>query len=220
MTVNTENIEAVLFDMDGTLLDSMWLWKTIDIEYLKRHNVEYPEGLQEGIAGKSFHETAIYFKERFGIKDDIEKMKNDWNDMAYDLYKHRVKPKKGADVLVKKLREKGIKTGICTSNSIELTEVALKANNMENDFDVILTGSEIMKGKPDPYIYLESARRLGVNSKACLVFEDIVSGILSGQNAGMKVIAVNDDFSKEETDRKMKLTGMVIDDFTGICEYF
>ena len=91
-----DNIEGIFFDMDGTLLDSMWLWKAIDIEYLNMHGAEYEEGLQENIAGMSFHQTAQYFKEHFGIKDPIEKMKDDWNRMAMDKYKFEVTLKKGA----------------------------------------------------------------------------------------------------------------------------
>ena len=66
-TLDLKNIKGVFFDMDGTILDSMWLWKAIDIEYLNRFGCEYPEGLQEEIAGMSFHQTANYFKERFKI---------------------------------------------------------------------------------------------------------------------------------------------------------
>ena len=215
-----KNIKGVFFDLDGTLMDSMWLWKTIDIEYLQKFDIEYKEGLQEEIAGKSFHETAVLFKKLFNIEDSIEKMKSDWNDMALYKYEHEVPLKKGAKQLLDLLKEKGIKVAIGTSNSVELTKAALKANGLENYFDICLTGSEIINGKPDPYIYLECAKRSGLNPKDCLVFEDIVSGIKAGKNAGMKVVAIDDDFSFYERKEKIKLADLIIKDFTEVINEF
>ena len=84
------NIEAVIFDMDGTLVDSMWMWHDIDIEYLGRFGIPLPDGLQGKIEGMSFHETAVYFKEHFPIPDSLDKIKADWNTMAWDKYTKEV----------------------------------------------------------------------------------------------------------------------------------
>ena len=81
-----ENIKAVIFDLDGTLVDSMWMWREIDIEYLAGFGIELPDDLQKSISGMSFSETAEYFKDRFGIKDDTDTIKKRWNEMAWDMY--------------------------------------------------------------------------------------------------------------------------------------
>lgn len=74
-----KNIKAVIFDMDGTLIDSLWVWKDVDVEFLKRRNIELPEDLQRAIEGLSFTETAIYFKERFNLSESIEEIRmNGW----------------------------------------------------------------------------------------------------------------------------------------------
>ena len=78
MNYMMNNIKAALFDLDGTLVDSMWMWKEIDIEYLGRFGIPLPPDLQKQIEGKSFSETAVYFKEHFDITDSIEEMKNTW----------------------------------------------------------------------------------------------------------------------------------------------
>ena len=79
-------IKAVLFDLDGTLVDSMWMWKAIDVEYLGRYQIELPEDLGECIEGMSFTETAYYMKKRFQIPEDVETIKQTWNEMAHDKY--------------------------------------------------------------------------------------------------------------------------------------
>ena len=85
-----ENYEAVLFDLDGTLVDSMWLWHAIDVEYLAGFGLEVPDDLGSAIDGMGFSETAAYFKERFNIPDSIEKIKETWNNMAYEFYQQRI----------------------------------------------------------------------------------------------------------------------------------
>ena len=91
--IKLNDYEAVIFDLDGSLVDSMWMWKAIDIEYLAGHGIEAPSTLQKDIGGRSFVETAVYFKERFNLKDSVEKIGDDWNKMAYDHYANKVKPK-------------------------------------------------------------------------------------------------------------------------------
>ena len=90
-----KNIKACIFDLDGTLVDSMWMWPDIDREYLNRFGIEYDDNLKNEIDGISFHETAVYFKNKFGISDSVEKICKDWEDMAYDKYKYEVKEKPG-----------------------------------------------------------------------------------------------------------------------------
>ena len=92
-----ENIDAVIFDLDGSLVDSMWMWRQIDIEYLGKFGIELPEDLQEAIEGMSFSETACYFKERFRLPDSIQQIKADWNAMAWDKYSNEVPLKEGVD---------------------------------------------------------------------------------------------------------------------------
>lgn len=208
-----DNFDAIIFDLDGTLVDSMWLWKDIDIEYLSRFGIAYNEKLQSEIEGKSFTETAIYFKENFGITDTIEKIKDDWNEMAYLKYKEQVSLKTGALEFLKLLKKKGKKLGIATSNSTQLTEVCLNSLNISSLFDVVITGSDIKTGKPAPDIYLENAKRLKVLPERCLVFEDIPVGIMAGKNAGMKTCAVADEYSRDLTDEKLELSDYSIIDY-------
>ncbi len=209
-----EGIKAVLFDLDGTLIDSMWVWKQIDIDYMAAQGKDLPDNLQEQIGGKSMRETAIFMKESFGIEQSIEEMMDTWNEMAMEAYSTRVPYKTGAEDFLKELRRRGIKTAIATSNSKELLEAIKVALHMEDYIDLFLTAGEVSHGKPAPDVYLEAARRLGVKPKKCLVFEDIVPGIMAGKNAGMRVICIEDVHSMRSISEKQAAADRYIKDFT------
>ena len=213
-----ENIKAVIFDLDGTLVDSMWMWKDIDVEYLGRFGIPVPATIQKDISGMSFSETAAYFKETFGIPDSVEEIKRTWNEMAFYKYTHEVPLKPGALSLLKRLKEQGIRTGIATSNSKELVEAVVKSQNISEYFDEIHTSCEVAKGKPAPDIYLLVAECLGVAPEQCLVFEDIPEGILAGVRAGMKTCAVEDEFSLPMTEEKKELADYYIAHYDEVTE--
>lgn len=205
-----KNIEAVLFDLDGTLVDSMWLWTEIDVEYLGRFGIELPGSLQTEIEGMSFSETAAYMKERFQLPDSVEKIKADWNQMAWDKYTYEVPLKEGAREFLDHCRENGIRLGIATSNSRELVENIIRVHGLTGYFECVVTGCDVKKGKPAPDVYLEACARCSTEPSACLVFEDIVPGILAGKAAGMKVCAVEDAYSMEQKENKRRLADYYI----------
>ena len=213
-----ENIKAVIFDLDGSLVDSMWMWREIDIEYLGRFNIPLPANLQQEIEGMSFSETAAYFKEHFPIPDSIEQMKADWNRMAWDKYLNEVPLKEGAKEFLEKCVEKGILLGIATSNSRTLVENIAEVHGFHNYFQCIMTGCEVAHGKPAPDIYLEVAKRLQVLPSQCLVFEDIIPGIMAGKRAGMRVCAVEDAYSADSREAKTALADHYIENYRGLFD--
>lgn len=208
------NKKAVIFDMDGTLIDSMWVWAAIDKEFLgKRGFICTPE-IQHDVEGMSFHETARYFKERFHLPEDLQTIMDTWNDMAYDKYEHEVMLKPGVREFLEYLRKKNIKMGISTSNAPKLVHLCLRALGIDDYFGAVTTAAEISQGKPNPDIYLLTAKKLDVNPCDCLVFEDVPNGILAGKRAGMEVCAVDDETSRHLNDQKKGLADYFINSFT------
>ena len=210
--------KAALFDLDGTLVDSMWMWKQIDIEFLRKFGIECPDDLQKAIEGMSFSETAVYFKDRFSIPWTLDEIKNCWTQMSIDKYRYEVPLKNGAMELLKYCKENGIRTGIATSNGRDMVDAVVEALKIGDYLDVITTACEVKAGKPEPDIYLEVAKRLHVNPEECIVFEDIPAGIIAGKRAGMTVIAVEDDFSKWMKDEKIRLADGFINSYDELRE--
>ena len=204
-------IEAVIFDLDGTLVDSMGIWVSIDDDYIEKYHLTKPENFHEGMEGLSYTETAEYFLRVFPeLPKTVEDLKREWYEMALDKYSNEMKLKDGVSEFLHLLKSNGIKTGIATSNDRKLVEAFLRAQNAEPYIDTICTSCEVNKGKPAPDVYLKAAENLGVAPQNCLVFEDVPMGILAGKNAGMKVCAVDDWFSAAQIVQKKELADYYI----------
>lgn len=212
-----EDKTAVIFDLDGTLVDSMWMWEAIDIEYLGRFGHECPSDLQKIIEGMSLTETAVYFKERFCISDSLEKIKADWIEMSIDKYRNEVSLKEGVKRFLDYIKKLGIPMGIATSSGRELVDAVLTSLKIDSYFSNITTACQVAYGKPAPDIYLKVAEYLQAKPKDCLVFEDVPAGILAGKAAGMTVVAVDDPFSYNRREEKEALADYFLESY---CEFF
>lgn len=212
-----KDIEAVIFDVDGTLFDSMWVWTDIDDMFLEKYGLEEPKNFHEGMEGKSYSETAQYFLDLFpSLPHTREELEEEWYRMAYEIYTTKIELKPGAYEFIKEMYAKGVKLGIATSNNRELAEGALANNKVLPYFDSIWTACEAKAGKPNPAVYLRVAESLGIHPSKCLVFEDVPMGILAGKNAGMKVCAVEDRFSRPQEAKKRALADYYIQDYLDI----
>ncbi len=216
MTDMLRDIDAVLFDMDGTLVDSMWIWPSIDDDFLRRYHLEdqKPEGFHEGMEGLSYREVAQYFLDVFpALHRTREEIMDEWLIMAHDKYVTQVPLKEGALAFLEDLTRAHKKIGIATSNEPSLAIDTLEALGIRSYFDSVRSANEVDQGKPSPDVYLLTARDLDVAPERCLVFEDVPKGILAGKNAGMTVCAVEDAFSLNQRDEKKALADYYINSF-------
>ena len=188
-----EHIQAVIFDIDGTLVDSMGVWHEIDIEYFGLLGIPMPPTLQKDIEGMSFTETACYFKETFQLAEKtVDDIKLDWIRMAHEKYLYEIKAKPGAKEYMKYLKDQGIKIGVATSNDKTLAKAALEAHGFANKVDSIRTACEVNKGKPAPDIYLLACKELNIEPSEAFAVEDSYNGIRSAAAAGLKTIMIPD----------------------------
>lgn len=217
MTDILKDTEAIIFDMDGTLIDSMWIWPSIDDDYLEKYQLQKPENFHEDMEGKSYIEVAQLFLNVFPeLNCTMEEVMDEWLDMAYDKYVHQVKMKEGVYDFIMDMRSRGKKIGIATSNANKLVDATLDALDIRPLFDSVRSACEVAKGKPSPDVYLLVAEDMKVKPEHCLVFEDVPMGILAGKNAGMRVCGVDDDFSRPQEVRKKELADYYIQNYYDI----
>jgi HAD superfamily hydrolase (TIGR01509 family) len=194
--------KAIIFDLDGTLIDSMGIWLQVDKEYLEKRNIPVPDDLFKDVPeGNSYKEICQYFKDKFNLPDSIEEIGNEWQDMVEQHYKTDITLRPGAMELIKFLHEQNVKMGIGTSNNKHLAETVLQANDVLHYFSSLVAGCEDIKGKPFPDIFLQVSRELQIDPKECLVIEDTLHGVRAAHNGGMDAFAIFDDNDTHEVEK-------------------
>lgn len=210
----THKFDAVIFDLDGTLVDSLSVWHDVDVAFLGRRGLAVPPTLQKDLGGLSMYEIGLYFQDHFGLKETVEEMMTEWNELAFEDYRYKFGLKPGAEDFLRFLKAEDFATGLCTSNSRELVEASFEKNHLHDVIDLIVSANEVPHGKPEPDIYLACAARLTADPVKCLVFEDHPDGITAAKRAGMRVFAVDDDYTRDEADLKEQMADGFISDFT------
>lgn len=206
------SIKGLIFDFDGTLIDSLGMWKDLDKLYLSSRGIEPPPGLSSAIEGLSFDDTARYFKREFGIIDSVERIVQDWHDHVEKLYPH-LPFKDGAMDFLQKMRKQGYQLAVATSNSHQLVQKVLNEKKLLDCFETVVTADDVGKGKPEPHVFLETARRLELHPSNCLVFEDTYAGVLGAKRAGMTTVAVYDVHNEEKWKETVSLSDYTLDHY-------
>lgn len=210
------NKKAAIFDLDGTLIDSMYVWSKIDEDFLTDRGIEPTAEYSEKMRGMYFQNAAEYTKNTYGLDESVEEIVKIWLDMARYEYEHNVPLKKYAAEYLGLLREKGIRIGMATSSMPYLLEPVLKRNGIDQYFDEICYTHTVGKTKDNPDIYLYTAERLGVTPDRCVVYEDIPEGIGGANKAGMFTVAVFDSANIDKIDELRSSADLYIDSFDEI----
>jgi len=205
--------KAYIFDLDGTLLDSMGLWDQINIDFFTKRGITLPADYVAAISSMTFYETAVYTVKRFALPDSAGSVMLEWNDMAAYAYGHTVRLKPYAKEYLLTLRERGARLAVATSLFPELCGPVLRNNGIENLFHAICNTNETEYGKSRPDVFLLAAREIGVTPGGCLVFEDILIAVKSAKSAGMDVCAVYDRKSENDWEEIKEVADYAINDF-------
>lgn len=215
-----KDIKAAIFDMDGTLIDSMWVWDKIDEDFLKKRNIHVPKNLKKELDRLDAGQASKYFKDNFNLKESIDEIEKEWFDTALYEYSNNVKLKPGVREFLLLLKSRGIKMALATSNYCILVETSLKKNNIYDFFSTIVTANDVKRNKSFPDIYLLAAKRLNTIPKHCIVFEDILSAINGAKSAGMTVIGIHDNYSEYEKDAIIKKSDKYVYNYDELTSSF
>lgn len=211
--MNINKYKGVIFDLDGTLFDSMGIWKEVDIAFFKNHGMRMPSDYQDKIKDMHFRTMAIYTKERFHMRSSIESIMDEWCELCYDKYANEVPLKKGVKEFLELLKENNIKIAFATANTTELSEVCLKNNGIFEYFDTGAYLHETLTDKSDPDVYFLACERLGLSPEECIVFEDLLAGIKGAVKGGFTVCGVYDKHSRRDTENIKRIADYYIKSF-------
>ena len=214
-----KSIKAVLFDFDGTIADSLDVWKELDRIFLLRHSIE-ADSSELDLNGLCFSEAAVYIKNFFGLKESAEKIKQEWRTLYKELFFSSASLKNKVYEFIKALKREGLKVCIGTSNDREIVSAVMKHSGLLSDIDCILTCCETGKSKPHPKVYLDLASELDADPSECIVFEDSPEGITAGKSAGMKVIAVHNEANRKHEEHIIEESDCYIKDFSVFDRHF
>lgn len=189
-------IKGVIFDLDGTLIDSMDLWSRIDVEFLAENGVsDPPEDISDKIKKTTVEGSARFFIEEFGVKKTVPEIIARIKEMAEREYRERIELKPCAAELIGFLRKRGIPCCVATANYNELAEAVLERNGVADGIDFVLADNEYPQGKNFPDIFLGAAERLGTAPEETLVVEDCLHCIETASAAGFVTAAIYDEAS-------------------------
>lgn len=206
--------KACIFDFDGTLADSMWVWERVDLEFMGRYGIPYNREYAESIAALGFEGSADFFIETFNLTVAPEDLITEWQHMARDKYAYEVQLKPGARAYVEQLRAAGVPLAIATSLQRILLEPALRNNGLIELFDAVVVCEEVCAGgKSTPRPYEEAARQLGVPLASCTVYEDVARAARSAKKGGARVVGVRDDHDQQARDELIEVCDEFIDSF-------
>lgn len=208
------DIEGAIFDLDGTLLDSSWVWDMVDIKFLGDRGFDVPDDYVEAISPMGAERAAVYTIERFGLNENPDDIVREWINMAKKEYAVDVVCKPFVKEFLEKLSKQGIKMAVATSSDRELFMTTLERENILKYFEHIVTVNEVERGKGYPDIYEEAARRIKINPHNCVVFEDIYTGVSGAKLGEFNVIAVKDEKSSHNRDKIMRLADYYIESYS------
>src|SRR4029453_11453903 len=183
---------AVTFDLDGVLADSEPWWNQIDAKLLAEHGVSYRGEYHRNVLGVSYRLAIEFYKNAFHISASVEGLMRRRGEIATDFFANRVGLFPSAKTTLEQLREMKLYLAVATSSVSASAHPFLERTGIRSFFDVIVTGGEVQRGKPDPDIYLRTAKKLGIACDACLVIEDALAGVAAAKAANMHVAAIPD----------------------------
>lgn len=206
-------IKGIIFDADGTLLDSMHIWEELGERYLASRGITAKEGFSKILYPMTLEESSMYIKNEYSIDDPPHKIIKDILSLLTDFYQKEAMLKEGVLSYLMKMHAKGVVMGIATSGDKDLLTMALKRLNVYKYFSVITSCSEYDTKKDEPKIYLKTAEILGTTPNETAVFEDVLYGIISAKNAGFVTVAVEDISNMQDRQQLWEYADYCIKDF-------
>ena len=204
-----KDIKGAIFDLDGTILDSMTIWGDIAIDYLKSHGATPRDTIREDLRATNTVEEAEHYIKHYGINKSVEDVIHGRDSMMLKRYMTDVKVKSGVREVLEALKNRGVKICLATATERNLAEPAIKAHGLDGYFKHIFTCTEENTSKKFPDIYNKAAEFLGTAPHETLIIEDALYAAKTAKRAGFVTIGVYDFVSDN-----------IQDELREVCDYY
>ena len=205
-------IKCAIFDFDGTLFDSMFIWDSVGEIYLRSLGKEPRPSMREDVRALSLYQSACYFQKEYDLSLPVEQIMTGINQTIEHFYIHEVLPKPGVVDFLKRMQKTEISMCIATASDRYQIEAALSRCGLEHYFDAIFTCSEVGHGKDEPVIFQKATEHFGADRSSAVVFEDAIHAIQTAKADGFAVVAVFDSSEKRQAEIR-NLADCYITDF-------
>jgi HAD superfamily hydrolase (TIGR01509 family) len=206
-------IDGAIFDLDGTLLDSMFVWDTIGEDYLRCRGIKPRENLNKKFKTMSLYQAACYYQREYGLKESTDEIMDGINRMIERFYLENVQPKLGVSEFLAALQQRGVKMCIATATDRHLVEAALSRCGLLQYFSEIFTCTSVGKGKDEADIYWAALEHIGTPKESTWVFEDALYAVMTAKKAGFPVVGVYDSSEADTTTAVREMTDVYIYSF-------
>ena len=207
------NKKYCIFDMDGTIADSMGHWKNLEREFLIEKGIAEPDETLKEIQHMTIPAAMEFFINRFGFEGTVDSLTEEFNELMAEHYRNDIDIKPGAREYLEKLRANGAKMCIASATSTPLVKIALNRMGISDYFDFTLSCVDVGSSKDRPDVFLEAARRLGGAPEETAVFEDSLVASVSAKGAGFYVVGIYDKYSEHNWPAICELADELIEDW-------
>lgn len=211
-------LQSAIFDMDGTLLDSMTMWQELGVSLLGRFGVEADAELQERLKPMTLRQGAAYCRETYHLEPTVEELVALLEQRVDHFYHNEVQAKPGVARFLSLLKMEGVWMYVATATDRHLAEAALRHAGIDGFFRGLVTSAEVGSGKDNPEIFERAMRRLRSNKKDTVVFEDSLHAIRTAKAAGFRVAGVYDASSEAQQEEIRSLADYYIRSFDEMFE--
>lgn len=207
-------MKAGIFDLDGTLIDSMWLWENLADNYLLSIGIEPPKDLGESLKELTLEESTFYMKKRFKLKSTPCEIKRDIEKILADYYANRFQLKPYVLETLEEFKKRNIKMIIATATDEHLVSMVLDRHGIKDYFEFIQTSDNTGLSKGQPKFFQIAINSLGLDPQDIWVFEDALHCILSAKKCGLNVAAIKDKSALSDLEKIKEISDIYIDNFS------
>lgn len=217
---NLKDIKGAIFDLDGTLLDSMYIWSEIGLKFLKNEGITPPPGVEDEFVTMSLVQAAEFYIKNYAPEKKVMDIVESINALIQDFYFEQVLLKPGVKEFLDYLKNKGVKMCVATATDKYMVEKALQRNGIDMYFSEIFTCGTVGAGKDTAVIYDKSLEHLGTDKEYTFVFEDALYAIKTAHEAGYNLVGINDVSEKAAPEEVKTFCDYYINDYSEIYKFF